>query len=86
MFFDAFFHVFCEFTDGILMQRGEAVYKSRNRVFSGQPISRFENSEILHFFAIFECGPANREFTNWTLFSIPLYGPAIREFEKHDFL
>ena len=39
--------------------------------------------EILQFF---ECGPAIGEFKNWTLFGIPLYGPAIREFEKHDFL
>ena len=36
-------------------------------IFSGQPISRFENSEILHFFAIFEYGPANREFKKNTI-------------------
>ena len=67
MFFYAFFHVFGEFTIGIRMQWGEAVFKSHNRFFSGQPISRFENSEILHFFAIFEYGPANREFTKNTI-------------------
>ena len=38
--------------------------------------------EILQFF---ECGPAIGEFKNWTLFGIPLWGPAIREFEKTRF-
>ena len=67
MFFFAFLHVLRPFTIGIRPQWGQAVSKSTNRIFSGEHIGRFENSEILHFFAIFEYGPANREFTKNTI-------------------
>ena len=68
-----FMHFFMFLVNLQLVSGCSEVRRSTNwgiGIFSGLPISRFENSEILHFFAffaIFEYGPDVREFDKNTI-------------------